>query len=79
MKRIAKIERIEEKPKSELQAPMPSLITLSEFLLTLSKQRTNYFESLGGFAYWIRKEGCPNKWPFDTWMDAFKKFLSRKT
>jgi hypothetical protein len=59
--------------------PMPSLITLNEFVLTLSKQRTHYFESLGSFTYWAKKKGIPRKWPFDMWMDLFTEFLERKT
>ena len=75
---ILKVETDAE-PKVEKSQPMPSLITLNEFVLTLSKQRMHHFESLGSFVYWIKKDGCPNRWPFDMWKQKFDEFLSKKT
>lgn len=63
----------------EQRPSMPSLVTLNEFVLTLSKQRIHHFESLGSFVYWIKKDGCPNRWPFDMWKQKFDEFLSKKT
>jgi hypothetical protein len=79
MKRVPKeIEPLKSEPEVMKQSPpMPSLITLNEFVLTLSKQRTHYFESLGSFSYWIKKEGCPKKWPFEFWEKEFQRFLCR--
>jgi hypothetical protein len=77
MKREAKVElKIEQKKKSD---PIPTLVTLGEFILSVSKQHTNCHESLGGFVYWIKKEGCPKRWPVQMWKDKFDQFLSRKT
>jgi hypothetical protein len=57
---------------------MEGLVTLREFILTLSKQRKNRHESLGAFVYWIEKDGCPRKWPFVKWEQKFEEFLHRK-
>lgn len=61
-----------------VEKPLPPLITLGEFILSLSKQRGNYFESLGAFNYWIQKQGCPKKWPYSFWKEKFDEFLTRK-
>ena len=79
MKRVSKeIGLLDSVPEVVEHQAMPSLITLSEFILTLSKLRSYYFESLGSFSYWIKKEGCPKKWPFDMWKAKFDEFLIRK-
>jgi len=79
MKRESKVSPKIEEDKPEGDLPLPTLVTLKEFVSSISKQHTNYYESLGGFAYWIKKEGCPKKWPYDFWLQKFNEFLERKT
>ena len=56
----------------------PSLINLNEFCVTIAKRREHPTSSIGGFAYWIKKKGCPKKWPFTVWQKEFQEYLDRK-
>jgi len=53
-----------------------SLIKLEEFLRSI--QRKYPIESLGGFSYWIRKQGAPSKWPLTMWERKLQEYLGRK-
>jgi len=55
-----------------------SFITLKEFIRTMTARRVYKVESLHSFIYWIRKDGCPRKWPLKMWEMKFNEFLTRK-
>jgi len=55
-----------------------SLITLKEFVRAMTARRVYKVESLHSFIYWIRKDGCPKKWPLRMWEGKLIEFLTRK-
>jgi len=55
---------------------VPSLVTLNEFLGTIGKEYP--IESIGGFIYWVKKQGAPKKWPINMWKEKLNEFLTRK-
>jgi hypothetical protein len=56
---------------------LPTLIPFNEFLFSM--RNSHYVETLGGFAYWIkRNKGIPSKASAKYWRECLKEFLERK-
>lgn len=56
---------------------MPVLIKFNEFIYTVSKSREFKPETIGGFVYWMKREGIPKSLPFDRWKDKLEKYSKR--
>lgn len=54
----------------------PVLVRAGEFLQIISKQYP--VESMGGFIYWLKKQGMPPKWPLNMWKAKLEEYLNRK-
>lgn len=72
----AKIEPEEPKPIQFPIPEMPTLVNFNEFLGSL--YRTQRFESVGGFVYWMKKQGIPKKLSVERWKEYFDEFVNRK-
>lgn len=59
----------------EEKVDVPSLVRIEEFLKSISKEYP--VESLGGFVYWIKKQGAPVRWPFSMWKQRLEEYLGR--
>jgi len=55
-----------------------NLLSLEEFVRTMVGKRRHPIESLNSFMPWIKKQGCPKKWTFSTWLEKFEEFYYRK-
>jgi hypothetical protein len=60
------------------ESGMPSLMTLNEFCVNIGTKKIYPSESLGGFAYYIKKKGAPTRWPYSMWEKEFKEYLDQK-
>jgi len=76
MVRMPKGEESMKPEEVKREEPVPSLVKIEEFLKSISKSYA--IESLGGFAYWIKREGAPPKWPFQMWKNKLDEYLGRK-
>ncbi len=54
----------------------PSMLTFSEFAGSIRKRHV--IETLGGFSYWMQRQGMPPKWPKDMWEAKLEEYLTRK-
>ena len=63
--------------KPSEQESLPTLISFNEFLFSM--RNSHYIETLGGFAYWVKRtKGIPRKASEKYWKDCLKEFLERK-
>lgn len=76
IKRVSKVIETEVAFK-ESKEPL-ILVTLTEFINNITKDRRYPIESGRSFAFWIRKQGCPKRWPYSMWLKEFKNFLNRE-
>lgn len=58
---------------------LPTLISFNEFLFSIRKMNSYYIETLGGFAYWLKRtKGIARKASEQYWKSCFAEFLERK-
>lgn len=74
-------EPIDTLPKPEVYEKIevqeiPTLIKPDEFLQLMSKEYP--VESMGGFIYWMKKQGMPPKWPLKMWKAKLDEYFNRK-
>ena len=55
-----------------------TLIKFSEFLYTVSKSEEYLPETLGGFAYFMKREGVPKSLPFSKWKELLDNYTKRE-
>lgn len=79
------MENVSRKPKSDskvIEGPtegLPTLISFNEFLFSIRKMNSHYIETLGGFAYWLKRtKGIARKASEQYWKSCFAEFLERK-
>lgn len=66
----------ELKPEIEPKEAIPSLVRMEEFLQSISKDYP--VESLGGFIFWVKRNGVPKRWPVHLWKQKLEEYLGRK-
>lgn len=64
---------IYEKPEVK---ETPVLIRPEEFLQLISREYP--VESMGGFIFWLKRQGMPPKWPLKMWRAKLEQYLNRK-
>jgi len=56
---------------------LPTLVSLNEFIQTVSKSHKYPLISLGSYTFWVKKNGCPKKWSFEKWEEKLEEYLGR--
>ena len=60
-----------------VESGLPTLVSLNEFIKTVSKSHMYPVNSLGGYVFWVKKNGCPKKWSYEKWEEKLEEFLKR--
>jgi len=70
-------EQIEKEPVSE-PVVVPTMCSVEEFIRNHLAKRSYPVESLNSFMFWMKRNGCPKRWPPIMWQDKLEEFLNRK-
>jgi len=74
MEKKPEILEVQKEPES-----VPVMIKFNEFLSSISKSREFLPETIGGFVFWMKREGVPKSLPFNRWKELLVEYSIRKT
>ena len=74
MEKKLEILEVQKEPES-----VPVMIKFNEFLSSISKSREFLPETIGGFVFWMKREGVPKSLPFNRWKELLVEYSIRKT
>ncbi len=78
VKNIKESAKIELEPETKELEPMQTMCSVEEFVRSNLAKRSYPVESLNSFMFWMKRNGCPKRWPPTMWQAKFEEFLNRK-
>jgi hypothetical protein len=81
MEKKPEILEVQKEPESVpiRREETPVMIKFNEFLSSISKSREFLPETIGGFIFWMKREGVPKSLPFNRWKELLVEYSIRKT
>jgi hypothetical protein len=60
---------------------VPVMIKFNEFISSVSKSKSREFlpETIGGFVFWMKREGVPKSLPYERWKELLVEYSKRIT